>query len=108
MSKAWNIAHPEQMKEYRNTWKHKNYERVKKDRAAWMAKHKTVYKEMFPEKLKARQQLNDALAAGKVIKLPCEACGNTKSEAHHSDYSKPLSVTWLCRTCHREVHKDEN
>lgn len=31
----------------------------------------------------------------------CEACGLPKKlYKHHPDYSKPLLVIWLCRTCH--------
>lgn len=36
-------------------------------------------------------------------------CSKCKSNycviAHHDDYSKPLSVRWLCRRCHSEYHK---
>src|SRR4030095_15008714 len=36
----------------------------------------------------------------------CTACGAvTKIEAHHPDYSKALVVDWLCRDCHRKVHR---
>jgi hypothetical protein len=37
----------------------------------------------------------------------CESCGATGGaiEASHSDYSRPLDVTWLCRPCHRREDK---
>lgn len=40
-------------------------------------------------------------------KQPCEVCGAEKSEAHHDDYTKPLSVRWLCRSHHRLHHERE-
>lgn len=55
----------------------------------------------FPEKFKARRALKFAVDSGKLKREPC-FCGNPKSEGHHSDYSKPLEVTWLCRKHHIE------
>ncbi len=37
----------------------------------------------------------------------CERCCITprrKLHGHHSDYSKPLEVEWLCAKCHRKEH----
>lgn len=35
----------------------------------------------------------------------CEKCGKVrKLIAHHTDYSKPLDVEWLCRSCHGIEH----
>lgn len=35
----------------------------------------------------------------------CELCQERPSEhAHHPDYSKPLSVLWLCARCHHRLH----
>lgn len=36
---------------------------------------------------------------------PCELCGEKKSERHHLDYSNPRLIKWLCRKCHRNIHK---
>lgn len=36
----------------------------------------------------------------------CEQCGKQDGliDAHHTDYSKPLDVIWLCRACHLIAH----
>ena len=54
---------------------------------------------------KARSALNHAVRDGIVKRLPCEVCGN-KSEAHHTDYAKPLEVRWLCFPHHRQAHEN--
>ncbi len=61
--------------------------------------------ERHPEKVKARWKTRDAIKQGKLVRQLCEVCGNTKSEAHHDDYSKPLDVRWLCKKHHTEVHR---
>jgi protein-arginine kinase activator protein McsA len=47
-----------------------------------------------------------AIKRGELIRpMLCEGCGQQRSvDAHHDDYSKPLSVRWLCRACHQEHH----
>ena len=46
-----------------------------------------------------------ALARGKIVKKPCEVCGTTERiEMHHSDYSKPLDVVFLCSVHHKRAH----
>lgn len=57
-----------------------------------------------PEKVKAHWTINNAIRYGKIVRQPCINCGNTKSHAHHSDYSKPLDVIWLCHNCHWQIH----
>jgi hypothetical protein len=45
-----------------------------------------------------------ALKRGLVQREPCEVCGAEPADAHHSDYSRPLAVTYLCRRHHKAVH----
>lgn len=58
-----------------------------------------------PEKQWARMTLHNAVARGKIVKQPCEQCGNPRTDAHHYDYTKPLEVAWLCRKHHMAVHR---
>ena len=43
-----------------------------------------------------------------LIRAPerCSRCGYALPlEGHHTDYSKPLDVTWVCSTCHHDIHR---
>ena len=62
--------------------------------------------ERHPEKVMARRLVREALKSGKLIKpIHCEACGKELPlHAHHTDYDKPLEVTWLCQSCHVKLH----
>lgn len=46
----------------------------------------------------------NAVRDGRLVRQPCAVCNNPKSEAHHDDYRKKLSVRWLCFKHHREAH----
>lgn len=53
---------------------------------------------------KARRKVRTEIEAGRLVRQPCEVCGETRVHAHHDDYSKPLDVRWLCPTHHYEHH----
>lgn len=55
-------------------------------------------------KANARSYLSVYVRRGKVKRKPCDICGDAHSEAHHSDYSRPLDVQWLCRKHHLQLH----
>lgn len=75
-------------------------------------KQRNAYKKKWQEnntvKRAAHIIVGNAIRDGRLIKQPCEICGEAKVEAHHPDYSKPLEVNWLCRKCHAEHHKKES
>lgn len=62
-------------------------------------------KKSNPLHIRARRLVKRAIKSGALIKKPCVRCGNKKVEAHHTDYSKPLDVVWLCRPHHLEEHR---
>lgn len=57
------------------------------------------------KRMKARSDANHAMRDGKIKKQNCIACGSKYTQMHHSDYNKPLCVTFLCRKCHWDEHK---
>lgn len=50
----------------------------------------------------ARSYAATYLKRGKIKREPCW-CG-APAEMHHSDYSQPLKVEWLCRKHHLDLH----
>lgn len=72
---------------------------LQKSRGRWVAEN--------PEKRKAHHAVNNAVRDGRLEKPEaCERCGDRpgRIEGHHHDYSKPLEVEWLCRSCHAAEH----
>jgi hypothetical protein len=77
----------------------------------WAANNKQkryeAHKRQDPLKLKARYIVSNAIAQGKLTRPQyCQSCVMPgKLEAHHDDYSQPLSVRFLCRGCHKKYHR---
>lgn len=48
-----------------------------------------------------------ALKDGVLVRpKQCSVCPSTKNiEGHHEDYSKPLEIIWLCKSCHHKRHR---
>jgi len=65
------------------------------------------YKKKFPLKYAAHVVISNAIRDGKIVKQTiCSECGSDKNiEGHHDDYTKPLSIRWLCEPCHKMWHK---
>jgi hypothetical protein len=64
------------------------------------------YRKKNPVKKSCHSKLGWAVRSGKIIRsTECENCDRSGYvEAHHEDYSKPLDVIWLCRSCHFTRH----
>ena len=80
-----------------------------KTEAGKRAKKKAMdsYREKFPMKYAAHVITRNGVRDGKLVPAKiCSACGSTKKiEGHHDDYTKPLEVRWLCESCHKDWHR---
>jgi hypothetical protein len=77
--------------------------------AAYMREHRPKHSELKPEqrrKANSRTMANVYQKRGKIVPRPCEACSSNDAQKHHDDYSKPLIVRWLCRSCHLKLHRE--
>jgi hypothetical protein len=66
------------------------------------------YKATHLEARKAKTIARRAVDRGQLIRPDaCERCGKPSSQLdkHHEDYSRPLEVKFLCRRCHKAVHR---
>jgi len=76
-------------------------------RKKWLREY--LKKRRKKDKLKtwASNKMWKAILSGKIKKgLKCILCGSIdKIQAHHTDYTKPLDVMWLCDVCHRKQHR---
>lgn len=102
--KEWQQENKERMKlePHRNRFLQRNI--AKKYRLSQKGKNAVVvavgkYEKSNPEK---------RLAWNKAMKLekqkPCEICGTTPTHKHHTDYTKPLEITYLCPLHHKQAH----
>ena len=94
----------------RNTKKRKiyleEYYQSDKYKERVRSRNKRYYKKN-QNKILAHRKLNNLIRVGKLVKpQECFECGAVaRLDAHHEDYSKPLDVVWLCRSCHLKKHK---
>ena len=94
----WNKDNSEKVYTYQRKYKKTHREKLH----AWSK----VWKKNNPEKHVAHVYIGKALKKGTIKKTPCNVCASEKNlHAHHEDYSKRLTVIWLCASCHGLLHK---
>jgi hypothetical protein len=64
----------------------------------------------FIDKPTIYKMVNQAIKDGVLIEPDvCSVCGwpgwPIKLVPHHNDYTKPLDIEWLCRSCHQVLHR---
>ena len=98
----YNRTHKDQRSNYYKKW----YAENGRNRAVGWQEAIREWQKNNPEKVKAREKVNNAIRSGKIIKpINCSKCNReTRLSGHHFDYSKPLEVIWLCGSCHKKIH----
>jgi len=80
--------------------------------AEYVKKTRPKYSELSEEQKKksnARAYANVYKRRGLLVPQFCK-CGNRNKlnlQMHHTDYDKPLDVTWLCQECHTKEHMEK-
>ena len=78
---------------------------LKPARKAKVKEYQKKDRKTNPDKHRARRIVAGYIRKGYMTRKPCVHCGTEPAHAHHPDYSKELTVTWLCVRCHHNEHK---
>lgn len=84
-----------------NDYKRRDKEKLR----VWNRKAETERRKKNPVVVKARDAVRNRVRYGTLNKGPCIYCGSLEVDAHHTDYSRPLDVEWLCKKHHRAWHR---
>lgn len=112
------VCNCKQMREYRQTERGRESHRIEsaiygqteKGKATQCRAKKRDYLR-YPKKMKARNAIVHAVAAGKLPSaktLKCVYCGKEAKQYHHwKDYEPEhwFDIVPVCRKCHRDIHK---
>jgi hypothetical protein len=92
------------VREYNRNYRIKNREKIREwSRIDYLKFGRRPSKNSNTVVRKAHKAIECALRYGKLARpTRCDNCGSSdrKIQAHHGDYSKLLSVEWLCPICH--------
>ncbi len=106
-------GHKEYMKGIMERFKKKNptyikdyFKKYKNKNPFYLIEYHARYRKEHPLEERARRTKQYEIKSGKCERPEkCSLCNKIgKICGHHSDYSKPLDVVWLCGSCHRKLH----
>lgn len=84
----------------------KKYSAIPENKARRAKRAKARYRgdPVYRERNRVRRLARNAIRLGILVCEPCRVCGIEKVQAHHPDYTKPLTVQWLCTKHHAALH----
>lgn len=94
--KLYYLNNMERLKKYSKKFRKENPEYYRSAEA----KYHTTAK--YKKNAKVRAAASRAYKGGKQR---CQICKERHAEMHHSDYTKPLDVMWLCKPHHHAWHR---
>jgi len=115
VTKRWRDKSKDKIKKIHDIYYSKNKDKILLNTKEWMLKNKkkcSLWRKEYylknKTKNRCRWEINGAIKRKKINRPEkCQTCGiESKTEAHHCDYLKPLEVMWLCKKCHSEWHKN--
>lgn len=98
-SRHWREKNPDQKIANGRDWSSRNQKQVIASANRW----RTQNIERARMVQRAAYHVRKAVRTGVLVKPgSCSACGRSDLQitAAHHDYSKPLDIRWLCRSCH--------
>jgi len=107
--RALRKADPQQVEQTRERLRIRSKTRQRRSSLAYEIKRRDLTNRSPEYRARAavRRKLRDAVEAGRIRRPDlCQRCGGGGPiEAHHTDYSRPFDVEWLCAPCHRQRHQ---
>ena len=93
-------------REYQKRWRKANPATYTTAKIRWFERHAAEMHEDKRQK-RCRYLRSNATRFGLLARPDhCEKCScECKPQGHHENYTKPLSVEWLCRDCHIKADK---
>lgn len=117
-SRRYNKKHPERVILSRKKSKDKRKDKIKQYNKEywqkWYKKNRQKRKDYQNTgigrfKQQARGKVYNAIKTGKLKRQNCSVTNCNKiGEAHHSDYTKPFNILWLCAEHHRQLDRTGN
>ena len=105
---------PEKQREANKKYRLNNPDRVKESQRKYRLSHRKEIgaRERANNTVKRRtwNVLYRAIGSGKIVKPEeCDVCHKASPiiHGHHDDYSRPLSVLWLCPKCHNDLKQEK-
>jgi predicted HNH restriction endonuclease len=89
-------------------YKRSNPDKIREDSQKYRIEHQEEVRDYNTEYQRKHPEVRIARNKARILPqgIVCQICGTMKDlQKHHPDYSKPLEVVILCRSCHEKLHR---